>query len=287
EAALLAARRGKTLIGMGDIEDAMIKVTVGTQKKSHKIKDDEKKKTAYHEAGHAILAHLLPTQDPVRQISVIPSGMALGYTLNPPLEDRYSVYKNQLKEEIAMLLGGRAAEEIIYGDVSGGASNDIQRATEIARKMVTNLGMSDVIGNIRLGGEHSSDEVFLGRDFNATQNYSDKTAALIDDEIKKIVDEAYSKALSIRNENRDKLDFVAEFLVRNEVMDGDEFKKAMDGVSMEELEAEAAERRRASEEENAKRKERLDEEARREEERHRREESQKEKINPDRFPWEQ
>ena len=171
EAALLAARKGKSLIGMIDIEESMIKITVGTQKKKNRIKEEDKRKTAYHEAGHAILAHVLPTQDPVRQISIIPSGRALGYTLNPPLEDRYSVYKKQLKEEIAMLLGGRAAEEIIYGDVSGGASNDIQRATDVARQMVTKLGMSDVIGTIHLGGEHSSDEVFLGRDFNTTQNY--------------------------------------------------------------------------------------------------------------------
>ena len=170
EAALIAARKSKTLIGMGDIDDAMIKITVGTQKKKNKIKDSEKRKTAYHEAGHAILAHILPTQDPVRQISIIPSGRALGYTLNPPTEDKYSVYKNELKERIMMLLGGRAAEEIVYGDVSGGASNDIMRATQTARKMVTELGMSDVIGNIRLGSDHDEETVFLGRDFSSGKN---------------------------------------------------------------------------------------------------------------------
>ena len=137
EAALIAARRKKSLIGMDDIDDAFIKVIAGPKKKTAHHKEAELRKTAYHEAGHAILAHLLPTQDPVQQISIVPSGNALGYTLNPPTEDRYSVYKNELKEKISMLLGGRAAEEIIFGDVSGGASNDIQRATDIAKRMVT------------------------------------------------------------------------------------------------------------------------------------------------------
>lgn len=290
ESALLAARKGKSLIGMTDIEESMIKITVGTQKKVNKIKPEEKRKTAYHEAGHALLAHLLPSQDPVRQISIIPSGRALGYTLNPPAEDRYSVYKSQLKEEIAMLLGGRAAEEIVFGDVSGGASNDIQRATDIARNMVTKLGMSDVLGTVHFGGDHSSDEVFLGRDFNTTQNYSAKTAALIDDEIKKIIDDAYSNALTMLRENRDKLDFVAEFLVRNEIMDGDEFEMAMNGSSMEEIEAIAAERRKKSEEENAQREKDLKEELRRKEDeakRSREQEENNEQNNNQRFPWEQ
>jgi len=296
EAALLAARKGKSLIGMVDIEESMIKITVGTQKRKNRIKEEDKRKTAYHEAGHAILAHVLPTQDPVRQISIIPSGRALGYTLNPPLEDRYSVYKKQLKEEIAMLLGGRAAEEIIYGDVSGGASNDIQRATDVARQMVTKLGMSDVIGTVHLGGEHSSDEVFLGRDFNTTQNYSEKTAALIDEEIKKIIDEAYKKAIDTLLANRDKLDFVTEFLVKHEVMDGDEFEMAMNGASMEEIEAKGAERRKKSEEENALREAHLKAEREREEEDARRREEeenanrQKDENNKNddrpRFPWE-
>lgn len=291
ESALLAARKGKSLIGMTDIEESMIKITVGTQKKVNKIKPEEKRKTAYHEAGHALLAHLLPSQDPVRQISIIPSGRALGYTLNPPAEDRYSVYKSQLKEEISMLLGGRAAEEIVFGDVSGGASNDIQRATDIARQMVTKLGMSEVLGTVHFGGEHSSDEVFLGRDFNTTQNYSAKTAALIDDEIKKIIDTAYEKALNMIRENRDKLDFVAEFLVRNEIMDGDEFEMAMNGSSMEEIESIAAERRKKSEEENAQRERALKEELRRKEEEAKRarehEENNNNQNNNQRFPWEQ
>ena len=289
ESALLAARKGKSLIGMTDIEEAMIKITVGTQKKKNKIKEEDKRKTAYHEAGHAILAHILPTQDPVRQISIIPSGRALGYTLNPPVEDRYSVYKNQLKEEISMLLGGRAAEEIVYGDVSGGASNDIQRATDIARQMVTKLGMSDVLGTVHFGGEHSSDEVFLGRDFNTTQNYSDKTAALIDDEVKKIIDEAYTRSLELLRENRDKLDFIAEYLVRNEIMDGEEFDMAMNGASIEEIEEKAKERRKKSEEENALREALMKEERAREEARRRKEAEEaknREQNDGPRFPWE-
>lgn len=251
EAALLAARKNKALIGMVDIEESLIKITVGTQKRNYKIKAEEKRKTAYHEAGHAILAYSLPTQDPVRQISIIPSGRALGYTLNPPVEDKYSVYKNELKENIAMLLGGRAAEEIVFGDISGGASNDIQRATQIARKMVTVYGMSDAVGTIHLGSEHSDDEVFLGRDFNSTKDYSEQTAAVIDDEIKKIIDEAYAKAKDILSANRGKLDFIAQFLVENEIMDDEQFKAAMEtDAAMEDIVKIGEEKRRRSEEEN-------------------------------------
>ena len=266
EAALIAARKTKTLIGMNDIDDAMIKITVGTQKKKNKIKDSEKRKTAYHEAGHAILAHILPTQDPVRQISIIPSGRALGYTLNPPTEDNYSVYKNELKERIMMLLGGRAAEEIVYGDVSGGASNDIMRATQTARKMVTELGMSDAVGNIRLGSDHDEGEVFLGRDFGSGRNYSEETASLIDSEIKKIIDEAYAKAKALLIENREKLDFITDFLCKYEIMDEAEFAKAMeDGTVMEELDFMVENKRKKSFDENEAQR-RANEEAKRREE---------------------
>ena len=249
EAALLAARRGKTLIGMDDIEDAFIKVIAGPKKKSMARKESEKKKTAYHEAGHAIIAHVLPSQDPVQQISIIPSGNALGYTLNPPAEDKYSVYKKELKEKIAMLLGGRAAEELIFDDVSGGASNDIQRATDIAKKMVTQLGMSDVLGLRAFGSGHG--EVFLGRDFSSTQDYSDETATKIDNEIHTIISAAYENAKKILTENMDKLHFIAEFLVRNEIMDGEQFKAAMEGTpTFEELEEMTEAKKRKSREEN-------------------------------------
>ena len=266
EAALLSARRGKTLIGMDDIEDAFIRVIAGPKKKTRARKPEELRKTAYHEAGHAILAHLLPTQDPVQQISIIPSGNALGYTLNPPKEDKFSVYKNELKEKIAMLLGGRAAEEIIFEDVSGGASNDIERATKIAKQMVTKLGMSDLLGLRAFGNDHG--EVFLGRDFSSSQDYSDETAAKIDSEIHKIISEAYDNAKRILTENMDKLHFVAEFLVRNEVMDGEQFAAAMEGnPSFEELEEMTEAKKRKSREENdRKRAELLAEERKRKEE---------------------
>ena len=272
ESALLAARKNKHLIGEADIEEAMIKVTVGNQKRSRKMKDSEKRNTAYHEAGHAIVAYCLPTQDPVRQISIIPSGRALGYTLTPPTEDKYSEHKQELKETIAMMLGGRAAEEIIFGDVTGGASNDILRATQVARKMVTVYGMSE-LGTIRFGSEHDSDEVFLGRDFNTTKDYSEKTAAEIDDQIKKFIDEGYALALKTLNDNRDKLDLIAEFLLKDEIMDDKQFEAAMKGASIEEIEAIGEERRKKSAEENALR-EKAEEEARRrdEEARRRREE---------------
>ena len=280
EAALIAARKSKTLIGMNDIDDAMIKITVGTQKKKNKIKDSEKRKTAYHEAGHAILAHLLPTQDPVRQISIIPSGMALGYTLNPPTEDKYSVYKNELKERISMLLGGRAAEEIVYGDVSGGASNDIMRATQTARKMVTELGMSDVIGNIRLGSEHDDGTVFLGRDFSSGKNYSEETAALIDAEIKKIIDEAYANAKSLLLANRDKLDFITDFLCKYEIMDDEEFTKAMqDGTTMAELDFMVELKRKKSQDENEAQRKANEEAARREEEERKKRDAEMARMN--------
>ena len=262
EAALLAARRGKSLIGMDDIEDAFIKVIAGPKKKSRAMKEREKKNTAYHEAGHAIIAHVLPAMDPVQQISIIPSGNALGYTLNPPAEDKYSVYKNELKEKISMLLGGRAAEEIIFGDVSGGASNDIQRATDIAKKMVTQLGMSSVLG-LRVFGEGQG-EVFLGRSFSSTQDYSDETAAKIDAEIHAIITEAYNRAKQILNDNIDKLHFIAEFLLKNEIMDGEQFKAAMEGEpTFEELEEMTEAKRRKSREENEERRKKQEEERRR------------------------
>ena len=263
ESALLAARRGKSLIGMAEIEDAMIKITVGTQKKARKMSDKERRNTAYHEAGHAILSHVLPTQDPVRQISIIPSGRALGYTLTPPLEDKYSESKQEMKETIAMMLGGRVAEQIVFGDYTGGASNDIMRATEMARKMVTVYGMSDELGTIHFGSQHGANEVFLGRDFGATPNYSDETAAKIDREIKKIIDESYNLAKELLTKYREKLDFITEFLLRNEIMDDEQFEAAMkEGATMEEVEALMTEKKKRSIEENERRMRQLEEQKR-------------------------
>ncbi len=267
ESALLAARRGKSLIGMAEIEDAMIKVTVGTQKKARKMSDKERRNTAYHEAGHAILSHILPTQDPVRQISIIPSGRALGYTLTPPLEDKYSESKQEMKETIAMMLGGRVAEQIVFGDYTGGASNDIMRATEMARKMVTVYGMSEELGTIHFGSQHGSNEVFLGRDFGQAPNYSDETAAKIDREIKKIIDESYNLAKTLLTKYREKLDFITEFLLRNEIMDDEQFEAAMkEGATIEEVEALMTEKKRRSIEENERRVKQLEEQKRQAEE---------------------
>ena len=272
EAALLAARKNKHLIGMIEIEEAFNKVVAGPEKKSMRIKDSEKLKTAYHEAGHAILSHVLPLMDPVHRISIIPSGQALGYTLNLPEEDKYSVYRNELKQKISMLLGGRVAEQLIFDDFSGGASNDIQRATQIARTMVMQLGMSD-LGPILFGNGHSDTEVFLGRDFSQSRNFSEAVAARIDEEINKIITESYNEAKRLLTENIEKLHFVAKFLHKNEIMDAEQFRRAMEeDVTFEELEEMVAERRRRSEEENAARAIQIAEnERRREEERKRRE----------------
>ncbi len=271
ESALLAARRGKSLIGMAEIEDAMIKITVGTQKKARKMSEKEKRNTAYHEAGHAILSHVLPTQDPVRQISIIPSGRALGYTLTPPVEDKYSESKQEMKETIAMMLGGRVAERLVFGDYTGGASNDIMRATEVARKMVTVYGMSDELGTIHFGSQHGANEIFLGRDFGSTPNYSDETAAKIDAEIKKIIDESYNLAVELLTKYREKLDFITEFLLRNEIMDDEQFALAMkEGVTMEEVEALVTEKKKRSQEENERRARQIEEEKQKAEEERRR-----------------
>ena len=251
EAALLAARRGKSLIGMDEIEDSWVKVCVGVQKKN-KMNEKEKYNTAIHEAGHAIVAHVLPLVDPVRQISIIPSGRALGYTLVPPTEDKNSETKMELQQEIAMSLGGRVAEELIFGDYTGGASGDIQNVTNKARKMVTVYGMSEVLGTVKYG-QHSGSEVFLGRDFGATPDYSQETAALIDKEIKRFVDEGYRLAKEVLSANIEKLKFVADFLVKHETMDDEQFKLAMqEGVTMEDVEGLMTEKKRRSQEENKK-----------------------------------
>jgi len=206
EAALHAARKKKTVINTDDIEEATIKVIVGPQKKSSIILPEEKHKTAVHEAGHAIVQKLVGSPDPVHQISVIPSGRALGYTLSFPEKDKRSVYKNELLDNICMLLGGRAAEQLVNGDISGGASNDMERATEIARNMVTKLGMSDVLGPVVYSSENN--EVFLGKDFGTTKNYSEKIAELIDDEIEKIIKGQFERALKILGDKSNSLPII-------------------------------------------------------------------------------
>ena len=252
EAALLAAARGKSLIGDKDIDDAYLKLVAGPQKKNRKMKERELKNTAYHEAGHAIIAHVLPHLNPVQLISIIPSGRALGFTLNPPVEDKYSVYKQELLEDIAMFMGGRVAEELIFGDYSGGASNDIERATDKARYMVKVLGMSEKLGPVNYGS--SNNEVFVGMSFGNTPVYSEKIASLIDEEVHKILTDAYNRAREILTANIDKLHFIADYLLTHETMDGDQFDVVMaGGATVESLEAIAEEKKQKSIEANEKR----------------------------------
>ncbi|HCC34804.1 MAG TPA: ATP-dependent zinc metalloprotease FtsH, partial [Ruminococcaceae bacterium] len=226
EAALLAARQSKKAITQENIEEATIKVVMGTEKRSHVLSDKDKMITAYHEAGHAIVAYFLPTQDPVHQISIIPRGMAAGYTMYLPTEDKGHTTKTELLETICSMLGGRAAEKLTQEDICTGASNDIQRATEIARKMVTQYGMSEKLGPAAFNSG-SPDEVFLGRDFSSTPNYSEKTAAIIDDEIDSIVTSGYARALKILEEHTAKLHEVAKNLFENEKIDGVQFTSMM------------------------------------------------------------
>ena len=223
EAALLAARRNYKEIGMKEIEDAMVKVTMGPEKKTKVRSEKENKLVAYHEAGHAVVSHFLETQDPVHQISIVPRGMAGGYTMYRPTEDKSFMSKTEMEENIVSLLGGRVAEALILNDISTGASNDIERATQIARNMVTKYGMSDRVGTITFGGGQG--EVFLGRDFAQTKDYSEETAGIIDEEVKRIVDKAYNRAREILSEHIDKLHAVAGVLLEKEKIEGDEFDR--------------------------------------------------------------
>jgi len=233
EAALLAARKGLKAITMADVDAATIKTVVGTEKKSHKISEEDKKLTAYHEAGHAVSAHFLGGQDPVHQVSVIPTGMAGGFTMHRPVEDKMYNSKKRMEDNIVTLLGGRVAEKIIIGDISTGASNDIQRVTEIARNMVTKYGMSENLGPITFGSGET--EVFLGKDYNTVRNYSEEIAKDIDEEIRKIVTAGYKRCENILTEHIDKLHLLAEYLIRNEKIDGDGFLKLMNGEEVEDI----------------------------------------------------
>ena len=221
EAALLSARRNLPEIGMKEIEDAMVKVTMGPEKRTRVRSEKENKLVAYHEAGHAVVSRYLPTQDPVHQISIVPRGMAGGYTMYRPTEDKNFMSKSEMEETIVSLLGGRVAEHLILDDISTGASNDIQRATQIARNMVMKYGMSDRVGAIMLGS--GQEEVFLGRDFAQAKEYSEETAAIIDEEVNKIIDKAYNTAAEILKTHIDKLHTVAGILLEKEKIDGDEF----------------------------------------------------------------
>ncbi len=222
EAALLAARRNMNEIGMKEIEDAMVKVTMGPEKKTRVRSEKENRLVAYHEAGHAVVSHYLETQDPVHQISIVPRGMAGGYTMYRPTEDKSFMSKTEMEENIVSLLGGRVAEALILNDISTGASNDIERATKIARSMVTKYGMSERIGALMLGS--ANEEVFIGRDFAQTKEYSEETAAIIDEETKRIVDTGYNRAKQILSDNIEKLHQVAGILLEKEKIEADEFE---------------------------------------------------------------
>ena len=235
EAALLAARQGKSKIGLKDIDNAFLKVIMGNEKKNRVITEHERKITAYHEAGHALTSRVLPTQDPVQQVSIVPRGRAGGFTLNMPKEDKYYNTKQQMEEELIVLLGGRVAEKLIMDDISTGASNDIQRASDIARKMVTKYGMSEKLGPIDFSASH--DEVFLGRDFANTNHLSEQTSSLIDSEVKGLIDRAYQRCEQILRDNLDILHRLARFLLEHETMDNAQLEAIFKGETPPEASA--------------------------------------------------
>ena len=227
EAALLAARKGQPFITLANIQESVIKVIAGPEKKSRAQIEEDRKITAYHEAGHAVVSHALPTQDPVHQITIVPRGQAAGMTINRPQEDRSHITRQRLVETLSTLLGGRCAEETALGFVCTGAVSDLQRATAIARDMVTKYGMSEKLGNVTFTTGH--DEVFLGRSMAQAKPYSEETAALIDAEVKALLDSAYQRCREILTRDRDKLEAVARYLLEHETMDAEQFQKVYDG----------------------------------------------------------
>lgn len=232
EAALLAARRKYKAITRQEIQDAMLKVIMGTEKKSHKMSEKEVKLTSFHEAGHAIATYYLDTQDDVHEISIIPRGMAGGYTMSLPNEDKSYHSRLEMLDELVVLLGGRVAEALTMGDISTGASNDIQRASTVAREMVTKYGMSETLGPINYGGDNQ--EVFIGRDYGHIKNYSEETAGRIDEEVSRLINDAYKRTEDILKEHMDKLELVANTLMEREKLDKDEFRDLIEKGYIEE-----------------------------------------------------
>ena len=228
EAALLTARRNKNALTMSELDEAIDRVVAGPERRSRIISDKEKRVIAYHEGGHALVAYLLPNADPVHKITIIPRGRALGYTMTLPLQDKFLMSRQELVDELAMLLGGRVAEELVFGDITTGAQNDLDRATKLSRQMVTEFGMSDVLGPLTLGQKQG--EVFLGRDFSSHPDYSDQVAFEIDTEIRRLIDEAHDKALEILTEHRIHLDKLADVLIERETIDKDELIELLDGL---------------------------------------------------------
>jgi cell division protease FtsH len=227
EGAILAARRNKKTIGMSELEEAIDRVIAGPERKSRVMSDREKELTAYHEGGHAVAMRFLENHDPVHKITIISRGMMGGYTRSLPPEDRYYMTKSQFKASIASALGGHAAEAVVFGEISTGAENDIEKATNIARKMVKEYGMSERLGTVALG--HKEELVFLGREIGEQKNYSEKTAEAIDEEIRVLIDEGYQRAVHIMNERRDVLDRIAKALIQYETLDGDNLERVFRG----------------------------------------------------------
>jgi cell division protease FtsH len=228
EAALLAARRGKKEITMSELEEAIDRVVAGPERRSRVISEREKRVIAYHESGHALVGHALPNADPVHKVSIIPRGRALGYTLSLPTEDRFLVTRSELIDMLAMLLGGRVAEELVFEDPTTGAQDDIDRATKIARQMITEYGMSEKLGPLSLGQKH--DQPFLGRDFAAHPDYSDNIAFEIDKEIRRLIDEAHDEAKEILEQHRDVLDKIVDKLLEKETVEKDELVQILKPV---------------------------------------------------------
>ena len=227
EAALLAARLEKSKISMSEFEDSIDRVIAGPERKSRLISDEEKEMVAFHEVGHAVVSELLPLADPVHKVSILPRGMALGYTMQLPLQDKYLTTKSELLDDLAGLMGGRAAEKLVFGEVTTGANSDLDRATEIARAMVCEFGMSDTLGPVTLGKRHGNP--FLGRDIMEDRNYSEEVARSIDSEVKKIIDESYQRADQLLVENRDKLNEIVRVLLEKETLEREEFEILMYG----------------------------------------------------------
>ena len=252
EAALRAAKLNKALIGMNDIEESFMKMLLGPQKKTRVRSAEDNRLCAYHEAGHAVASYYCKHTDPVKHITIIPAGSAGGVTVSRPTKDPFTSSKNEMLDSIVLSLGGRVAEAIVLDDISTGASSDIQQATRTARNMVTRYGMSDRLGTVLYGSEHSQDEVFLGRDFSSGQGYSEATAAAIDEEVRSIINTCYDRCKEILTNNIEKLHFVAEFLLKNESMDEEQFLAAMqmENPTIESIEGILAEKKRKSDEEN-------------------------------------
>ena len=279
EAALHAAKNNKSLIGMEDIEKSYMKILLGPQKKTRVRTEADNKLTAYHEAGHAVASYYCKHTDPVKFISTVPAGNAGGVTVSIPEVDASYSTKKQMLDRLILDLGGRVAEELVLDDISTGASADIQQATKIARNMVTRYGMSDKLGTVLYGSDHSDTEVFLGRDFNNTKNFSEKIAAEIDDEVRAIIDNAHTECKKILSEHIDKLHLIAGYLLKYEFMDGDQFKAAMENdLTFDQISEIAKEKERKSQEENEAKRAADAEEQKKIEEELRREKEEREKM---------